>query len=52
MAVPDGLIPLLFPVVGVLSGPEPMMVPFLILKIPALMPSPDSFPEIYAPSML
>lgn len=52
MAVPDEFIPLLFPVVGVLSGPLLIMVPSLILKTPDLIPKADSSPSIYAPSML
>ena len=46
IAVPDGFIPLLLPLVGVLSGPEPIMVPFLMLKTPDLIPNPDSTPDI------
>lgn len=52
IAVPDALIPLLFVFVGVLSGPELIIVPLLMLKIPDLIPNADSSPSIYAPFML
>ena len=46
IATPVGLIPLLLPLVGVLSSPLPTIVPSKILNIPAFIPNPDSFPSI------
>lgn len=40
------------PLVGVLSGPVPIIVPLMMLKIPDLIPKADSAPSICAPFML
>ena len=38
--------------VGVLSSPVPIIVQFLILKTPDLIPSADSMPSMYEPLIL